>query len=72
MDIVRMFGRNKLGLIGLALVIVIVFGSIFGPSIRPVADEASMDRVSEGPSADFPLVTNFQVLDNLSLLLAGG
>ncbi|MEO6063226.1 MAG: ABC transporter permease [Thermoflexales bacterium] len=72
METLRMFGRNKLGIVGLVLVILIVFGSLFGPSIRPVADEASMDRVSEGPSAEFPLGTNFQGLDNFSLLLAGG
>ena len=72
METLRMFGRNKLGIVGLVLVALIVFGSLFGPSIRPVADEASMDRVSEGPSAEFPLGTNFQGLDNFSLLLAGG
>ena len=72
MDTLRMFGRNKLGIIGAILVIIILFGSFVGPSIRPTADEANMDRVSEGPSADFPLGTNFQGIDNLALLLAGG
>ena len=45
METLRMFGRNKLGIVGLVLVALIVFGSLFGPSIRPVADEASMADV---------------------------
>ncbi|MBX7213594.1 MAG: ABC transporter permease [Thermoflexales bacterium] len=72
METLRLFARNKLGLVGLVLVGLLVLSAVIGPGLRPVGDTADLAHASEGPTAEHPLGTNFQGLDNLALLFSGG
>jgi len=68
----RLLVRNKAGLVGLILIVLIVVISFLGPLVVPPADTADVSHIYTGPSGAHPLGTDFQGRDNLVQLIYGG
>ena len=68
----RLLTRNKAGLVGLVVVVLIVAMSLIGPLVVPPADTADVTKIYNGPSREHPLGTDFQGRDNLVQLIYGG
>ena len=68
----RRFGRNKLAVVGLALVFVMFFTGIFAPWLAPYSYTAqNLDAVEEMPSWEHPLGTDELGRDQLSRIIWG-
>ena len=72
-DVWRQFKKHKGAVVGLVLLTLIVFATIFGPILWPL-DPYAIDtaNASAGPSADHPLGTDNLGRDVMARLLVGG
>ncbi|HEX9118355.1 MAG TPA: ABC transporter permease [Anaerolineae bacterium] len=68
----KLLSRNKMGLFGLILVLLIVAVSIFGPLLWPAETSANVSEINQGISARHWLGTDFQGQDNLIKIVNGG
>jgi peptide/nickel transport system permease protein len=68
----KLLSRNKMGLFGFILVVVIVLLSLVGPLVWPPEDSANVADINQGTSAKHWLGTDFQGQDNLRKIINGG
>jgi len=68
----KLIARNKVGLLGLILVIALILLSFVGPLLVPQETQAHTDRINKPPSAENWLGTDFQGRDNLIMVVHGG
>ncbi|HWI51868.1 MAG TPA: ABC transporter permease [Symbiobacteriaceae bacterium] len=68
----KIMSRNKAGFFGFILVVLIVLTAYIAPLFVPLDKSAHVDRISQGPSAEHVLGTDYQGRDNLSQILNGG
>lgn len=68
----KLLSRNKMGLFGFVMTIVIVFLSFFGPMIWPPEQSANVADINQGISERHWLGTDFQGQDNLRKVINGG
>ncbi len=72
-DVWRQFKRHKGAMVGLVLLAIIVFATVFGPIIYgPDPFELDIPNANQGPSADNPLGTDNLGRDVLARVLIGG
>lgn len=68
----KLLSRNKMGLFGFILVVVIMLLSFVGPLVWPPEDSANVADINQGISAKHWLGTDFQGQDNLRKIINGG
>lgn len=68
----KLLSRNKMGMFGFAMTLVIVLLSFFGPLIWPPEPSANVADINQGVSAKHWLGTDFQGQDNLRKIINGG
>lgn len=68
----RILSRNKMGLFGFIMVLLIILLSFFGPLIWPPETSANVAEINKGISATHWLGTDFQGQDNLRKIINGG
>jgi peptide/nickel transport system permease protein len=69
----RDFARHRLGLVGLALIVLLVGFCFLGPLIHPTDQvHANIDITNVGPSSGHPLGTDANGYDVLGRLMVGG
>jgi peptide/nickel transport system permease protein len=68
----KILSRNKMGLFGLCLLILIILLSFLGPLIWPPETSANVAEINKGSSAAHWLGTDFQGQDNLRKVISGG
>jgi peptide/nickel transport system permease protein len=68
----KLLSRNKMGLFGFILVVVILLLSFIGPLVWPPEDSANVADINQGTSAKHWLGTDFQGQDNLRKIINGG
>lgn len=68
----KILSRNKMGLFGFIMILVIVFLSFAGPLIWPPETSANVADINKGISAQHWLGTDFQGQDNLRKVINGG
>ncbi|MBI3536557.1 MAG: ABC transporter permease [Chloroflexi bacterium] len=68
----KILSRNKMGLFGFVMILVIVFLSFIGPLIWPPELSANVADINQGPSQKHWLGTDFQGQDNLLKIVNGG
>jgi peptide/nickel transport system permease protein len=68
----KLLSRNKMGLFGFSMTLIIVLLSFFGPMIWPPELSANVADINQGPSGNHWLGTDFQGQDNLRKLINGG
>lgn len=68
----RILARNKMGMFGFIMTLLIVLVSLVGPLIWPPEMSANVDEINLGISAKHPLGTDFQGQDNLRKIVNGG
>lgn len=68
----KILSRNKMGLFGLIIIVVILFLSFIGPWIWPPEDSANVADINQGISAKHWLGTDFQGQDVLRKVINGG
>jgi peptide/nickel transport system permease protein len=68
----KLLSRNKMGLFGFSMTLIIVLLSFFGPMIWPPELSANVADINQGPSDKHWLGTDFQGQDNLRKLINGG
>ncbi len=68
----RILGRNKMGLFGFILTLLIILLSFVGPLIWPPENSANVDQINKGSSPAHWLGTDFQGQDNLRKIINGG
>jgi peptide/nickel transport system permease protein len=68
----KILSRNKMGLFGFVMVILIILLSIVGPLIWPPEKSANVAEINKGSSAQHWLGTDFQGQDNLRKIINGG
>lgn len=68
----KILSRNKMGLFGFIMTILIVMMSFVGPLIWPPETSANVDEINKGSSAQHWLGTDFQGQDNLRKIINGG
>jgi len=68
----KLLSRNKMGLFGFVMTLIIVLLSFFGPMIWPPETSANVADINQGPSDKHWLGTDFQGQDNLRKLINGG
>jgi peptide/nickel transport system permease protein len=68
----KLLSRNKMGLFGFTLVVVIMLLSFVGPLVWPPEDSANVADINQGISAKHWLGTDFQGQDNLRKIINGG
>jgi peptide/nickel transport system permease protein len=67
-----LLSRNKIGLFGFSLIILIVLMSVAGPFLWPPETSANVAEINKGSSAHHWLGTDFQGQDNLRKIINGG
>ena len=75
LEIVKTFkilSRNKMGLFGFLLMVLIILISFVGPLIWPPETSANVSEINKGSSANHWLGTDFQGQDNLRKIINGG
>jgi peptide/nickel transport system permease protein len=75
LEIVKTFkilSRNKMGLFGFLLMVLIILISFVGPLIWPPETSANVSEINKGSSASHWLGTDFQGQDNLRKIINGG
>jgi peptide/nickel transport system permease protein len=75
LEIVKTFkilSRNKMGLFGFLLMVLIILISFVGPLIWPPETSANVSEINKGSSARHWLGTDFQGQDNLRKIVNGG
>ncbi len=68
----KILSRNKMGLFGFTMTILIILMSFGGPLIWPPDTSAHVDEINKGSSARHWLGTDFQGQDNLRKIINGG
>ena len=68
----RILSRNKMGLFGFIMTILIILMSFVGPLIWPPETSANVAEINKGSSAQHWLGTDFQGQDNLRKIVNGG
>ena len=68
----KLLSRNKMGLFGFFVVILVVLMSFVGPLIWPAETSANVEDINQGISAKHWLGTDFQGQDNLRKIVNGG
>ena len=68
----KILSRNKMGLFGFIMVILIILISFLGPLLWPPETSANVAEINKGISADHWLGTDFQGQDNLRKIINGG
>ncbi len=68
----KILSRNKMGIFGLSLMILIIVISFAGPLIWPPETSANVSQINKGSSAQHWLGTDFQGQDNLRKIINGG
>lgn len=68
----RILARNKMGLFGFTLTIIIVLLSFVGPLVWPPERSANVKAINAGASWQHPLGADFQGQDNLRKIINGG
>jgi peptide/nickel transport system permease protein len=69
---IKILSRNKMGLFGFIMVILIILLSVFGPLVWPPEKSANVNEINKGSSAQHWLGTDFQGQDNLRKIINGG
>lgn len=69
---IKLLSRNKMGLFGFVMTIIIVLLSFFGPMIWPPEQSANVADINQGISEKHWLGTDFQGQDNLRKVINGG
>jgi peptide/nickel transport system permease protein len=68
----KILSRNKMGLFGFVMTILIILMSFVGPLIWPPETSANVAEINQGSSAKHWLGTDFQGQDNLRKIINGG
>ena len=68
----KILSRNKMGLFGFTMTILIILMSFVGPLIWPPETSANVAEINKGSSAQHWLGTDFQGQDNLRKIINGG
>src|SRR5689334_17858230 len=68
----KILSRNKMGLFGFTMTILIILLSFVGPLIWPSETSANVAEINKGSSAQHWLGTDFQGQDNLRKVINGG
>lgn len=68
----KILSRNKMGLFGFIMTILIILMSFLGPLIWPPEKSANVAEINKGSSAQHWLGTDFQGQDNLRKVINGG
>jgi peptide/nickel transport system permease protein len=68
----KILSRNKMGLFGFSMLVLIIFLSFFGPIIWPPETSANVAEINKGSSPQHWLGTDFQGQDNLRKVINGG
>jgi peptide/nickel transport system permease protein len=68
----KILSRNKMGLFGFVMTILIILMSFVGPLIWPPETSANVAEINKGSSAQHWLGTDFQGQDNLRKVINGG
>lgn len=68
----KILSRNKMGLFGFVMVILIILLSIVGPLVWPPEKSANVAEINKGNSAQHWLGTDFQGQDNLRKIINSG
>ena len=68
----KILSRNKMGVFGFLLTILIILISFVGPLLWPPDTSAHVDEINKGSSAKHWLGTDFQGQDNLRKIINGG
>ncbi|MBI5305222.1 MAG: ABC transporter permease [Chloroflexi bacterium] len=68
----KLLARNKMGMFGFLMTLLIVLLSLFGPLIWPPETSANVADINQGPSLKHWLGTDFQGQDNLRKVINGG
>ncbi len=68
----KILSRNKMGLFGFIMTIMIILMSFVGPLIWPPETSANVAEINKGSSAQHWLGTDFQGQDNLRKIINGG
>ena len=68
----KILSRNKMGLFGFIMTILIILISFVGPLIWPPETSANVAEINKGSSAQHWLGTDFQGQDNLRKIINGG
>jgi peptide/nickel transport system permease protein len=68
----KILSRNKMGLFGLCMLILIILLSFLGPLLWPPELSANVAEINKGSSAAHWLGTDFQGQDNLRKIINGG
>jgi len=68
----KLLSRNKMGLFGFFVVILVVLMSFVGPLIWPAETSANVEDINQGVSLKHLLGTDFQGQDNLRKIVNGG
>lgn len=68
----KILSRNKMGLFGLIMILLVVLISFLGPVVWPAEDSANVADINQGISSRHFLGTDFQGQDNLRKVINGG
>ncbi len=68
----KILSRNKMGLFGFIMTILIILMSFLGPLVWPPETSANVAEINKGSSAQHWLGTDFQGQDNLRKVINGG
>lgn len=68
----KLLARNKMGMFGFFVIVLIVSASFIGPLLWPPELDANVEDINQGPSAKHLLGTDFQGQDNLRKVVNGG
>ena len=68
----KILSRNKMGLFGFVMTILIILMSFVGPLVWPPETSANVAEINKGSSAQHWLGTDFQGQDNLRKVINGG
>jgi peptide/nickel transport system permease protein len=68
----KLLSRNKMGMFGFFIIVLIVSASFIGPIVWPPEADANVEEINQGPSANHLLGTDFQGQDNLRKVINGG
>ncbi len=68
----KLLARNKMGMFGFVVIVLIVLMSFVGPLVWPPEASANVEDINQGISARHWLGTDFQGQDNLRKIVNGG
>ncbi len=68
----KILSRNKMGLFGFIMTVLIILISFLGPLIWPAEASANVNEINQGVSSKHWLGTDFQGQDNLRKVINGG